>query len=259
MKIINVLFLAILFTACSDASPPDVPATDNAANEVTQATPAEAILARTLTAHGGERYEAAAYRFTFRNMAYTFTNKAGSYVYTRTQQQDEKTVVDVLDGSKLSRTVDGNPVELDEKKRTAYSNSINSVIYFATLPHKLLDPAVNLNYAGEQTVGEQTYDLLRVDFDQEGGGEDHDDNFVYWINRDTDRIDYLAYDYRTDGGGVRFRSAYTPRLVDGILFQDYVNYKAPLGTKLEDLTGMYERGELEELSRIETEDVERLK
>lgn len=259
MKILPFLVLTLLFTACSDASSPDASIADNAAPEVAHVTTAEAVLARVLTAHGGERYATAAYRFTFREMDYTFTNNEGNYVYTRTQQQDDKTIVDVLNGNSLSRTMDGDTVALDAKKRAAYSNSVNSVIYFATLPHKLQDPAVKLAYAGEQMVKGQTYDLLRVHFDEEGGGEDHDDNFVYWINRDTDRIDYLAYDYRTDGGGVRFRSAYNPRLVDGILFQDYVNYKAPIGTKLEDLAGMHERDELEELSRIETEDVERMK
>jgi len=60
-------------------------------------------------------------------------------------------------------------------------------------------------------------------------------------------------------GGVRFRSAYNRRVIDGIIFQDFINYKAKIGTPLFDLPSLYEKGELEELSRIETKDIQNLK
>ena len=48
---------------------------------------------------------------------------------------------------------------------------------------------------------------------------------MYWFNKETFKPDYLAYDFHTDGGGVRFRKAYNERYVDGIRFVDYENYK----------------------------------
>ena len=69
-------------------------------------------------------------------------------------------------------------------------------------------------------------------------------------------MNYMAYSYHTNDGGVRFRSAYNPRTVDGIRFQDYVNWEAPIGTPLEELPKLYENGQLKELSKIETEAVQ---
>ena len=217
------------------------------------ATPAELLLQRAVRAHGGDRYDAACYTFTFRKKQYRFRNDGPRYTYTRTEEKDGHVTVDVLDNAGVRRTVDGEEVALTGKQTAAVSGGVNSVIYFATLPHKLQDPAVNLALGGAELLNGTAYEILDVTFDEAGGGTDHDDNFRYWINAETGRIDYLAYDYRVNGGGVRFRAAYNPRMVDGILFQDYVNYKAPVGTKLALLGKRFAAGQLEELSRIETE------
>ncbi|PHI20567.1 hypothetical protein CEQ90_07395 [Lewinellaceae bacterium SD302] len=217
--------------------------------------PADQLLKKALNAHGGERYFQAEYVFAFRKKDYRFKNDGKNYRYESTSQKDGSMIVDVLENGQFSRTIDGQATRLTPKQIAAGTESLNSVIYFATLPAKLTDPAVNLEHAGPHIIKGQRYETLQVSFDEEGGGNDHDDNFRYWINEETGRIDYLAYDYTVNGGGVRFRSAYNPRVVDGILFQDYVNYKAPLGTDLSELPMLYASGKLEELSRIETEDV----
>ena len=72
----------------------------------------------------------------------------------------------------------------------------------------------------------------------------------------TFEIDYLAYNYVTDGGGVRFRSAINKRRVNGLLVQDYINY-APLDKKmpLPDLIAEFEKDALIERSRIVNSDI----
>lgn len=220
--------------------------------------PAIAMVRRTVASHGGMAYENAHYAFVFRDKTYTFQNDGNNYVYTVTYEKDGQKVVDRLDNGVISRTIEGKPTELSPKEAAVATEALNSVIYFATLPHKLSDAAVIAVVAGKEMVKERGYTMLKINFQQEGGGVDHEDNFMYWLNSTTGRVDYLAYDYKTNGGGVRFRSAYNPRVIDGILFQDYVNYKAPVGTPLSQLAKLYEAGELEELSRIETEDIRNL-
>jgi hypothetical protein len=195
------------------------------------------------------------YAFTFRDKKYTFHNTKEGYTYTVTSQKDDQVIKDILENGKLTRTVNGEKTELSPKDIVKYTEALNSVVYFATLPHKLKDAAVNKTYEGRTSIKDQDYDVLAVTFNQEGGGTDHDDTFMYWINTDTHTIDYLAYSYETDDGGVRFRSAYDPRTVGGIRFQNYVNYEVPIGTALNELPKLYEAGNLKELSRIETEDV----
>jgi len=261
------LTVTFLMIACS---PPDATLTATVETDPSPAaapkeTPvkvldpaAVSLLERAYNAHGGQRFDKAHYAFTFRDKRYSFIVKDGRQVYFRSYQKDGEMVVDSIEGGEFIQTIEGHRQALTKKDKATGFESLNSVIYFATLPYKLRDPAVNLYPAGTTSIKGKSYDVLKVNFDQEGGGVDHDDNFRYWINQETDRIDYLAYDYKTNKGGVRFRSAYNPRVVAGMLFQDYINYKAPLGTPLADLPALYEKGELEELSRIETEDVEQL-
>ena len=226
---------------------------------ITSTDHASQLLMKCLAAHGGGRYDKAAYTFEFRGNTYQFKNNDSSYEYMAYKTAKDGTAyTDVLDNGDFSRTTAGKEVELTEKQRTGLSNSLNSVIYFATLPHKLLDPAVNLTYRGSTTIKGQAYEVLQVTFDQEGGGQDHDDTYHYWINQSTDRIDYLAYNYQVNGGGARFRVAYNTRIVDGIVFQDYSNYKAPFETPLADLPALYESGDLKLLSEIKTENVRSL-
>jgi hypothetical protein len=53
---------------------------------------------------------------------------------------------------------------------------------------------------------------------------------------------------------VRFRTAFNTRVIDGLTFQDYINYEAPIGT-FERFTETIRTGKLKELSKILTEDV----
>ena len=255
MKNVTLILGTVLLIACG-GDPVKQEATEAIQNILTEA---QALLQQAFIAHGGERYDEAHYQLVFRKKTFTFKNSADGYTYTSSLEKDGKAIFDKLENGVISRTIDGVKQDLTEKQKANYSESLNSVIYFATLPHKLLDPAVNLEIVGETIIKEKSYDILEVTFDQEGGGEDFDDQFHYWINKGDHTIDYLAYNYKRNEGGVRFRSAYNRRVVDGIIFQDYVNYKAEIGTPLIDLPGLYEQGELKELSKIETEVVNSLK
>ncbi len=216
---------------------------------------AATLLQNTIEAHGGIRYETAHFAFVFRDKNYTFKNNKGEYTYTSAYQKGGHGYRDILANNSFARSQNGVQQELTAKQKSVYGQGVNSVIYFATLPHKLNDPAVNLSYEGSTTISNKSYEILKVTFDEEGGGQDFEDTYFYWINADTKLIDFLAYNYKVNGGGVRFREAYNPRRVGGILFQDYINYKAPIGTPLATLPQMWENKQLKELSRIDTEKI----
>jgi len=220
---------------------------------------ADTLIAETIKAHGGGLYETAFYGFTFRDKYFTFENNGGSYTYTMSLIEHGDKLRYTLKNGKFTHTKNGAVTELSAKDVAKYTEDVNSVVYFATLPYKLNDNAVNKSYGGNTTIKGQNYDVIAVDFDQKGGGIDYEDKFMYWINSETKTLDYLAYSYETNVGGVRFRSAYNPRTIDGIRFQDYINYEVAKGTPLKDISALYEKGELKELSRIDTEDIVNLK
>ncbi|WP_299798256.1 DUF6503 family protein [uncultured Maribacter sp.] len=219
---------------------------------------AEVIVQNAIKAHGGSLYDSANYEFVFRDKVYMFNNGDESAYRVNFKDSLGNRIEDNFKNGSFSRTINDKIVDLSEKDISIHSNALNSVIYFATLPHKLNDKAVHKENVGETVIKGEDYDVIRVTFGKEGGGKDHDDIFMYWVNKKSNYINYLAYSYSTNDGGVRFRSAYNPRTIDGIRFQDYINWAAPVGTPLKELPALFEKEELKELSRIETEDVRSL-
>lgn len=163
----------------------------------------------------------------------------------------------MLTNKGLVREIDGEKVSLSEEDQNRYANALNSVIYFALLPYALDDPAVNTSYLGVDTIKQELYDKVRVTFDQQGGGTDFEDVYVYWFHQRKHSMDYLAYEFHVDGGGTRFREAYNVREVNGIRFADYMNYTDTLHSfALENYDEQLKADQLQEFSRIELENIE---
>lgn len=249
----------VMLTGCKDVQKNQKETTnvEKSAQELKEEQ-TNAIVNEAIKTHGGTLYDSAHYQFVFRDRIYTFNNKNG-YIYSlKGKDSLGNRIVDTLMNGNFKRYVNEVRVDLSNKDIARYGNSLNSVIYFATLPHKLNDSAVHKEYVGETSIEGEDYDVIKVTFSKEGGGKDYDDIFMYWINKKSHYINYLAYSYAVNGGGVRFRSAYNPRTVDGIRFQDYINWAAPVGTPLDQLPSLFEKGELRELSIIEIMDIQNL-
>lgn len=218
--------------------------------------PAQEIVDKAIAAHGGNLFEQSTIEFEFRERTYTIFKSPQAYRYTRAFTDSTGFVKDVLDNSGFSRTVNGIEVSLEQKQITAFSNSINSVAYFAFLPYGLNDAAVFKEYLGQVTLEGKPYELVKVTFAEEGGGEDFEDEFLYWFDAENFELAYLAYSFHTNEGGVRFRKAIRQHTVGGLILLDYENYKPQIkDTPLEDLADLFEAGALELLSEIELEHV----
>ncbi|MEM6531007.1 MAG: DUF6503 family protein [Myxococcota bacterium] len=215
------------------------------------ASPSDTV-ARAQRVHGSDTLKHAHVVFSFRGTRYEMDRDQGQYVYTSLSNDKRIT----LTNSGVTLTVSGRPIPMTDNAAQGAAETVNSVVYFASLPLALSDPAVHLADAGLETVRSQDYERVRVTFTEQDGGADHDDVFMYWFRVDTGTMDYFAYSYRRDGGGIRFRVTTAAQLVDGMRFQDYDNYQTKvLSTPLDSLPRLWAAGKLEKLSEIKTEDV----
>lgn len=221
-----------------------------------QPNEADKIVGQSILAHGGSKFESAKISFDFRNRSYQIFKSPSAFEYIRAFSDSTGQVKDVLNNAGFTRFVNDEKVELEEKREKAFTNSVNSVAYFAYLPYGLNDPAVFKTYVGETEMDGNKYHVIKVTFSEESGGEDFDDEFLYWINQETFLVDYLAYSYHTDGGGVRFRKAIKRHEIGGLILQDYENYKpADETVPVEEMEALYKAGKLELLSEILLENV----
>lgn len=220
-------------------------------------TEAEKIIDSAIAAYGGDLYEKTAITFEFRGISYSIFKSPTAYEYSREFTDSTGQVVDILNNEGFTRKVNGVGIDtLTEERIGAFSRSVNSVAYFAFLPYGLNDEAAIKTYLGQTTIKGKDYHQVKVTFQAEGGGEHFEDEFLYWFGVDDFLMDYLAYSYHTDGGGVRMREVREAREVGGIRFQDYINLKAESkDTPLDSMQYLFEKGELEKLSEINLENI----
>ena len=240
------LFSGILiFISCSDSG---------------KADQAQQLANQVIITHGAQHFATKKVSFSFRGKSYTAERRGENYIYSRAFEDSIGNVLDVLvNSSQFKRTIEGQEIALTEEWSKRYGNSVNSVLYFVEILYHLNDAAVKKKYLGKKTIKGQPYQVLKVTFSEENGGDDFQDEYLYWIHEQDFTVDYLAYNYETDGGGVRFREAFDREQIGGITFQNYINYKPVPDTKdtpLESLPDLFEEGRLKELSRIVNENIE---
>lgn len=217
----------------------------------------EKIIEKSIEASGGRNYENAEIEFTFRNMKYRSKRNGDIFRLERVVEDSTgNTTHDVLSNEGLTRYKNHKVATVPDTMVTRISDGVNSVHYFVQVPYVLNSPAANKELLGEDEVEGETYYEVKVTFREEGGGTDFEDEFLYWIHKENFTVDYLAYRFFTNDGGIRFRKALNPRVVEGIRFIDYQNYKTDeLSTPLRDLDSLYEAGKLEFFSDIQTENI----
>jgi len=216
---------------------------------------AQQIVDKAIAVAGGELYDTSDISFTFRDRTYEVSHSSKKRILKRILITDTSKVVDIKTGNKFQRFINDTLVDLHDSLANKYGNSVNSVHYFASLPYGLNDPAVKKELLGEVSLKGSDYYKLKVTFSQEGGGDDYDDIYVYWINKATWKADYLAYEFHVDGGGMRFREAYNERYLKGLRFVDYKNYKPKDKGSIIMIDSLYNANGLELLSEIKLENI----
>lgn len=217
---------------------------------------AQDIVDKAIAQAGGQRYYKSKIEFDFRDRNYCAIRDNADFKLERQTYEDSVVTTDILSNSYFLRLENEQQIALADSTKTELSNSVNSVHYFSVLPYGLNDSAARKTYLGKVKVNGQYYHKIEVTFSEEGGGTDFDDVFLYWIHTENFYVDYLAYEFHVNGGGMRFREAYNERTINGIRFVDYKNYKpTSKKTKLNDLDKAFESDNLELLSNIELENV----
>jgi hypothetical protein len=149
---------------------------------------------------------------------------------------------------------DGEQHEVEPFREQALRNWVMERVYFAFLPYRLDDPSVWKQDLGHETWGGRALHKVKVTFDP-GSSTDSSDEFLYWFDPETGRLEQFAYSYHRDPGGVRFRRLSNFRRVEGILFYDQENFgKDEPGLAVESVTPA-SAGDLEKVSTVELKNI----
>lgn len=218
---------------------------------------AQIVVDKAIEVSGKESFKNTKISFRFREKTYISKGHCNHFIFERITKKSDSIIKDFYEpGKSLKRYVQDSLIQIADTTATKYIESINSVFYFVQLPYRLNDEAVNKKYLGLDTINGKTYHNIAVNFDKKDGGTDYEDEYLYWFDENTFKLDYLAYSFKINGGGMRFREAYNERIIEDIRFVDYKNYKPKTETlELKNISKAFKNNELELLSKIENENI----
>lgn len=246
----NVMVLAVVLSVfnCKENKPHS--------NEIASA---ENIINKAIEVAGGDLFDRSDINFDFRNIHYRALRHQGRFQLERRFKDSLGEIKDVLTNSGFERYKDGKKIQVSDSLSSLYRNSVNSVHYFSVLPYGLDGNAVHKSYIGSKEIKGKDYHKIKVTFSEDGGGEDFDDEFIYWIEKEDFTVDYLAYSYKENDGslGLRFREAYNERMLNGLRLPDYNNFKpATSDVEFMELDDLFISDKLQLLSKIELKNIE---
>ena len=128
-------------------------------------------------------------------------------------------------------------------------------IYFWFLPYRLNDPGVYKEDLGLEVWKGKELRKVKVTFEV-GTGTDAQDEYLYWLDAATGRVEQFAYSYESGDPGLRFRRNFNYRRVGGILFFDQENLGVEGdGLTVDLITPQYVDTALRPVSTVELKDI----
>ncbi|MFC5285320.1 DUF6503 family protein [Pedobacter alpinus] len=214
---------------------------------------ADKIIKKSVAFYGMDKLDGKTVSFDFREKHFEIKIDDDDFFYESTYKDSLGVIKDQLSNHGFVRELNGLVTPLSAKDSLKYAESLNSVVYFAFLPLKLQDDAVEATFLRTVQVKGTEYSQIEVSFKKEDGGSHHNDVYYFWFDTKDSSMDYFAY----SAGGNRFRAINGLVKVGNIYLQNYYNLENKGNDKrpLKDYHILFEQDKLSLLSEIKMENV----
>lgn len=254
---VPTLLLTLLLALLAAAAP-------SAAGEATTETPE--IVARSIDVHGGDVVAHA-------EVALTLTSRSGSsrivawrdgglfdVTVTAPAAGEPERFVRFTNRGGENRVSEarggGEPRPLRGEAAGRAERWLAARVYFPFLPFRLADPGVWFEDLGSESWGGRELHKVKVTFEA-GSSPDADDEYLYWFDPESGRLEQYAYSFHSGDGGLRLRRAIAWHEVGGVLLSDQENLGVDgPGLAVDLVTPAYARQTMRPVSVVELSDVE---
>lgn len=184
------------------------------------------IVDRAISFHGGELYRASATGLELCSKSGCYEISAVvdgglfEYVVSGQVRGVERKVRST--NQSLELWEDGSPVAVDAEREKRLQDWVAARVYFCFLPFRLNDASALKQDLGLESWGERLLHKVKVTFST-GSSSEAEDEYLYWFDPQSGRVEQFAYSYAGEPGGLRFRRAFNYRRIGGLLFFDQEN------------------------------------
>ncbi len=218
------------------------------------------IVDRAIEYHGGELYQNSETELDVCSKSGCFHVRArldgGRFAFeVRGQTRDGERRVEWSQDD-LRLFVDGEETSFAPEAAQGLRDWVNARVYFCFLPFRLNDPSVYKEDLGLESWNDRDLHKVKVTF-APGSSTDANDEYLYWLDPETGRVEQFAYSFHGRPGGLRFRRAVSHRRVGGLLFFDQENLGVE-GKKLsvDQITPEFVAKRMREISVVTLESIE---
>jgi len=221
---------------------------------------AQQVVDRAIAFHGGDLYRAS-------QTSLTITSRSGSFQIVSRIDGDRYDQTVLSEGKNGSRKVrvtndsvevweNGRPVAVEPGQEQRLRDFVSARVYFPFLPYRLDDPGVHKEDLGTEEWDGRRLRKIKVTFDA-GSSTDAQDEYLYWFDPESGRLEQFAYSFVSGGGGLRLRKGFNYRRVGGLLFfdSDNLGLDGP-GMRVEQITPAFAQEKMEKISTVGLTDIE---
>lgn len=184
------------------------------------------IVERAIEHHGGGLYEASETELAICSRSGCFDVLArvdgGEYLYRVAGETSEGRRVVESTNDAVRWWVDGDEREVTPGNEQRLRDWVMARVYFPFLPYRLADPGVFQEDQGIEPWDGRPLHRVKVTF-APGSSTEAEDEYLFWFDPESGRLEQFAYSFSGDPGGLRFRRAFDHRRVGGLLFSDQEN------------------------------------
>ena len=217
------------------------------------------IVDRAIEHHGGEIYRSNSATLDVCSKSGCFHLETRAYRdgfhYTVSGRSRDAELEVASSGEGLTVSKDGKPLVLGPGDDQRYRDWAMARIYFCFLPYRLNDPGVHKKDLGLVDWDGRRLHRVKVTFEPESS-TDATDQYIYWFDPESARLEYFAYSYDDNGGGLRFRRTVNHRRVGGVLFFDQENFgvEGP-GLSVDAIDPAYVREKMRHISTVRLKEI----
>lgn len=217
------------------------------------------VVDQSIAFHGGELYRASVTSLELCSKSgcadITAQLDGGLYTYTVTGMVHEGERTVVASNEQIEWTQNGVRRTVSPDFEQRLRNWVMAKVYFCFLPFRLNDPGVLKEDLGTEMWDDRGLRKVKVTFGSMANTEESDE-YLYWFETQSGRLEQFAYSYTGSPGGLRFRRLSNYRRVGGLLFFDQENWGIEgTGLSVDQVTATFVQTNMTIVSQVTLQDI----